>query len=61
VDIVNIYDPMDGIVYRHMDQHRDPYSIQITSSPRINQLPAGYANGSPRTYLRRSRRVPSAA
>jgi hypothetical protein len=61
VDIVNIYDPRDAIVYRHLDQHRDPYSVPITSSHRINQLPAGYANGSPRTYLGRNRRLTAAA
>jgi hypothetical protein len=61
VDIVNIYDPRDAITYRHMDQHRDPYSVPATSSPRINRLPEGYANGSPRTFLGRSRRLSSAA
>jgi hypothetical protein len=57
VDIVNIYDPRDGIVYRHMAPQGDPYSVPLTSSPRINRLPAGYANGSPRTYLGSSRRL----
>jgi hypothetical protein len=61
VDIVNIYDPMDGILYRHMDQQRDPYSVPITSTPSINRLPSGYANGSPRTYLCSSRRMTQAA
>jgi hypothetical protein len=59
--IVNIYDPMDRIVYRHMDQERDPYAVPITSTRRISQLPSGYANGSPRTSLRRGRRIAPAA
>ncbi len=58
---MNIYDPRDGIVYRHMNRQRDPYSVPVTSTPRINQLPSGYANGSPRTYLGGSRRLTTAA
>jgi hypothetical protein len=57
---VNIYDPMDRIVYRHMDQRVDPYPAAVTSA-RTDQLPAGYANGSPRTYLGRTRRSSQAA
>jgi hypothetical protein len=56
VDIVNVYDPMDRIVYRHMDSQQDPYVIPVTTTRSINRLPAGYANGSPRTYLGRTRR-----
>ena len=58
---MNTYDPMDCIVYRHMDQHRDPFSVPVTSTRSINRLPSGYANGSPRTYLRRTRRMTPAA
>jgi hypothetical protein len=58
---VNTYDPRDGVVYRHLDQRRDDYSAPITSTPHVNRLPAGYANGSPSTYLRSSRRGASAA
>jgi hypothetical protein len=61
VDIVNIYDPRDGIVYRHLDQRADVYSPALASAPTVNRLPAGYANGSPSTYLRTSRRGASAA
>ncbi len=58
---MNIYDPRDGIVYRHLDQRRDVDSPPLASTPSINRLPAGYANGSPSTYLRSSRRGASAA
>ncbi len=57
---MNIYDPMDRIVYRHMDQQRD-YSVPVMSIRSVNQLPSGYANGSPRTYLGRTGRRPQAA
>ena len=52
---MNIYDPRDGIVYRHVDQRRDVSSVPVAGSPQINRLPAGYANGSPSTYLRSDR------
>ena len=55
------YDPMQGMVYRHMARQADPYSVPVTSMPSINQLPMGYANQSPRTYLRRTRRTFPAA
>ena len=58
---MNTYDPRNGIVYRHLDQRRDVDSYSITSTPHVNRLPAGYANGSPSTYLRSSRRGASAA
>jgi hypothetical protein len=58
---VNTYDPMDRIVYRHMDQQRDPYSVPVVSTRSLNQLPSGYANHSPRTYLGRTGRSPQAA
>ena len=54
---MNIYDPMDRIVYRHMDERPEPYSVRISSTPCMHRLPAGYANSSPRTYLRSNRRV----
>ncbi len=49
------YDPMQGMVYRHMARQADPYCVPVISMPSINELPRGYANQSPRTYLRRSR------
>ena len=58
---MNIYDPRDGIVYRHLDQRADVYSPALADSPTVNRLPAGYANGSPSTYLRSGRRGASAA
>ena len=58
---MNVYDPMDRIVYRHMDPQQTPHVIPVTSTRSINQLPSGYANGSPRTYLGRSRRPNQAA
>jgi hypothetical protein len=61
VDIVNIYDPMDRIVYRHLDQRRHSYSVATTSADTVNQMPSGYANSSPRTYLRPTRRTSQAA
>ncbi len=57
---MNIYDPMDRIVYRHLDQQRDS-SVGMTSMVSVNPLPRGYANRSPRTYLGRSRRASQAA
>jgi hypothetical protein len=61
VDIVNTYDPRNGIVYRHLDQRRDLDFRSTTSTPTVNRLPIGYANGSPSTYLRSSHRASSAA
>jgi hypothetical protein len=71
VDDVNIYDPRDGIVYRHLDQRDDTYSApviatpaiptQVISTPAVHRLPIGYANASPSTYLRSNRRGASAA
>ena len=58
---MNTYDPRDGIEYRHLDQRRDNYSVPVAGPPQVNRLPAGYANGSPATYLRGSRRGASAA
>ncbi len=68
---MNIYDPRDGIVYRHLDQRGDTCSgsviatpaipVQVISTPAVNRLPFGYAYGSPSTYLRSSRRGASAA
>lgn len=58
---MNIYDPMDRIVYRHMDAQQDPCTVPVMSTRSIDRLPSGYANGSPRTYLGRSRRPNQAA
>ncbi len=56
---MNIYDPMDRIVYRHVAQQPHPRPAAGTGT--VNRLPAGYANGSPGTYLGRSRRTAEAA
>ena len=58
---MNTYDPMDGIVYRHLDQRPDLSSAAPASTPRVHHLPVGYANLSPGTYLRSSRRLTPAA
>ena len=58
---MNTYDPMDGIVYRHMNPQGNVGSVPITGTPPIHRLPSGYANGSPRTYLRAGRRRSPAA
>ena len=47
------YDPLGGVVYVHMVRRKDPYAIPATSSVRETRLPAGYANSSLRTCLRR--------
>ena len=63
---MNTYDPMDRIVYRHLDTRhldtrRDSTPTPVTTTAAITPLPAGYANGSPRTYLGRTRRAAQAA
>jgi hypothetical protein len=59
---VNTYDPMDRIVYRHLDtRHMDSTLLQVLPTVDVAQLPAGYANGSPRTYLGRARRLAQVA
>jgi len=58
---VNIYDPMDRIVYRHMDSRAAAPSGPIADGPSVHRLPSGYANGSPRTYLGSTRRRPPVA
>jgi hypothetical protein len=57
---VNTYDPMDGIVYRHLDARR-PSPVPATGADGVHRLPSGYPNGSPRTYLRTTRSVRAAA
>ncbi len=52
---MNLYDPMNRIVYRHLDQQRDRGFIAVTSADTVNRMPSGYANRSPRTYLRPAR------
>lgn len=47
------YDPLGGVVYVHLVPRKDPYAIPATSSVRETRRPAGYANGSLRTCLRR--------
>ena len=54
---MNVYDPMDRIVYRHMDKQRAPLSVPVVSTRSTTQLPAGYANASPHTYLGRTVRA----
>jgi hypothetical protein len=58
---VNTYDPMDGIVYRHVDQQRALPSGAFLDASTLNPLPSGYPNASPRTYLGSSRRHTEAA
>lgn len=58
---MNIYDPRNGIVYRHLDQRRDLELRSPSSAPGVTRLPAGYANCSPSTHLRSGRRGASAA
>jgi hypothetical protein len=58
---MNTYDPMQGMVYRHMTRQPDPFCVPVMSTLTINQLPSGYANGSPRTFLGRPRRGSVAA
>jgi hypothetical protein len=58
---MNTYDPMKGWVYRHMAPQTDPYCVTVSSTRSVNQLPTGDANGSPRTYLGRTRRTSPAA
>jgi hypothetical protein len=53
---VNIYDPMDGIVYRHVDQRRAFSTGPGLGATTVHPLPSGYPNASPRTYLGSSRR-----
>jgi hypothetical protein len=60
VDVVNTYDPMDRMVYRHLDR-RDVSSSPAVGTGGVTRLPVGYANGSPGTYLGRSRRATTAA
>jgi hypothetical protein len=58
---MNTYDPMNGMVYRHVCGRSDPYRPPDASMPRVSPLPRDYANGSPRTYLGRTRRASLAA
>jgi hypothetical protein len=60
-DIVNTYDPMDRMVYRHLDAGRTVSPTSISRAQRVDRLPSGYANSSPQTFLRRARRVSTAA
>ena len=61
VDIVNTYDPMDRIVYRHVAQQWDSASRPAVGTGNVTRLPIGYANGSPGLYLGRGRRATEAA
>ena len=58
---MNTYDPMERIVYRHMDQRWGSYPVPVMSTPKTNQLPSGYANRSPQTYLGRILRTTQTA
>ena len=59
-DAMRTYDPTNGMVYRHMGRPTDPHFVPVTSTSTVNKLPRGYANGSPRTYLGRTRLAPPA-
>jgi hypothetical protein len=54
VGLVNTYDPMDCIVYRHLDARTGSRSAADAAARSMNELPSGYANDSPRTHLRRT-------
>ena len=51
---MNTYDPSDYIVYVHMDRTVPAAESPVASIPAAHRLPRGYANGSPRTRLRRA-------
>ncbi len=51
---MNVYDPLEGIVYRHVARRADPQGAPVTDAPGTNRLPNGYANRSLRTYLGRT-------
>ncbi len=55
------YDPMDSIVYVHVDTRDVDRRPSVGGTDVLHRLPGGYANGSPRTYLRSPRRTRSAA
>lgn len=55
---MNTYDPMDRITYRHVEAQP---GLVTTPPVAVHRLPVGYANGSPRTYLGRTRRPAQAA
>jgi hypothetical protein len=47
------YDAPGGVAHVHMVRSKDPYAMPATSSVRETPLPAGCANRSLRTCLRR--------
>lgn len=53
---MNIYDPADGIVYVHLSRDGGPHATTLDTE--CVRLPAGYADGSPLTSLRRRRSRP---
>jgi hypothetical protein len=57
---MNTYDPADYIVYVSMDRSFAPSGTPAASVAAAHRLPSGYANGSPRTRLRRPAPVESA-
>jgi hypothetical protein len=51
---MNTYDPADYIVYVSMDRTYSPSTASLAAGVvAAHRLPNGYANGSPRTRLRR--------
>lgn len=50
---MNTYDPADDIVYVHLARDDDENRAPRARGRTCTRLPAGYANGSPRTSLRR--------
>jgi hypothetical protein len=61
VDHVNTYDPMDGIVYRHVGHQGALASLAVLGAPLPNRLPSDYPNASPSTYLGSRRRAHTGA
>ncbi len=55
------YDPLQGMVYRHIAGTWKVQERIVAASLDINRLPAGYANRSPRTFLGQMRTSRTAA
>ena len=51
---MNIYDPLDSMVYQHLPRQSATDSGPATAAASVYRLPLGYANESPRTRLGRA-------